>query len=273
MKKLLTGMLLFLFALSITAQQKDVVIVHTNDTHSQIESFNDKKLGTVGGILWRDAALKDIRNQNQNTILVDAGDFVQGTPYFNFFKGEVEVAMMNKLGYDVVTFGNHEFDNGIDLLAQMLKKAKFNIVSSNYEFPGHALDSIVKKYVVIEKDGVKIGFLGIGIQPEGLIDSKNFGGKYLDPVISMNKYSEELKKQGCDYIVVISHSGYYDNNNKGDEMLAQESIFVDLIIGGHTHTSLDGCIEVMSKSGKKVMITQAGSRGAKIGKVNISFDK
>ncbi len=284
MKKITASALIFLFSLTLVAQKKEIVIIHTNDTHSQIEPYQDKKMGDVGGILRRDAAISEIRSRNKNNILVDAGDFVQGTPYFNFFKGEVEIEMMNRLGYEVATLGNHEFDNGLDMLAEMLKKAKFTIVSSNYDFTGHELENLVKKTTTKEIDGIKIGFLGIGINPKGLIDAKNFkGGTYLNPIETMNKYAAELKADGCDYIVVISHSGFFkdeeerddDDEDKfiGDIQLAKNSKDVDLIVGGHTHTFLDGCTEVKNQNGKKVMITQSGSRGGKIGKINIEFNK
>ena len=182
--------------------------------------------------------------------------------------------MMNKQGVNVATLGNDEFDNGLDMLALMLEKAEFDIVCSNYDFSNHALDTIVKKSVIVEKAGLKFGFIGIGVNPDGLIDNRNLpSSKFMDPVESMNKYAAELKKSGCDYIIVLSHLGIYNNPDKGDELLAKESTEVDLIIGGHTHVFLDGCLEVDNKNGKKVVITQSGSRGAKIGKINVNFEK
>ena len=233
MRKYVTIALMCLFSFTLISQSKEIVIIHTNDTHSQIESFTDKEMGIAGGILKRDAVISQIRNNTSNSILVDAGDFVQGTPYFNFYKGEVEILMMNKLGYDVATLGNHEFDNGPKMLADMLRKANFKIVCSNYDFTGTDLDKLVEKTIIIDKAGLKIGFIGIGVNPKGLIDSKNFEGiKYLDPVETMNKYSSELKSQGCDYIVVLSHMGIFEDDDKGDILLAKESKDVDLIIGG-----------------------------------------
>ena len=273
MRKYVTIALMCLFSFTLISQSKEIVIIHTNDTHSQIESFTDKEMGIAGGILKRDAVISQSRNNTSNSILVDAGDFVQGTPYFNFYKGEVEILMMNKLGYDVATLGNHEFDNGPKMLADMLRKANFKIVCSNYDFTGTDLDKLVEKTIIIDKAGLKIGFIGIGVNPKGLIDSKNFEGiKYLDPVETMNKYSSELKSQGCDYIVVLSHMGIFEDDDKGDILLAKESKDVDLIIGGHTHTFMNGCKEIKNKSDKPVTVTQSGSKGAKIGKITVEFD-
>ncbi|MGL4293787.1 MAG: bifunctional metallophosphatase/5'-nucleotidase, partial [Bacteroidales bacterium] len=190
------------------AQKKELVILHTNDSHSQIEpnSPTASSHANQGGVVRRAVAIEQARSQSPDLILVDAGDFVQGSPYYNFFKGEVEIKMMNKLGYNVGTLGNHEFDNGIDDLVKMLQLAEFPIICANYDVTGTPLEPYVKPTVILDRDGLKIGFIGLGVNPEGLIAKKNFGDiKYLNPSETANKYASELKKAGCDLIVVVSH--------------------------------------------------------------------
>lgn len=260
----------------IGAQTKEIVILHTNDTHSQIDPnpATASRNADEGGVIRRAAAIEDIRKNNPNVLLVDAGDFVQGTPYYNFFKGEVEVKMMNKMGYQAATLGNHEFDNGMEDLARILAMADFPIVCSNYEVKGTVLEPYVKKTLVIEQDGVRIGFLGIAVNPEGLISKKNCEGiVFLDPVETANKYAAELRREGCDLVVVISHIGYSKEDTKGDRLVAKESTDIDLIIGGHSHTALNGCVEVINKNGNPVKITQTGGRGFTLGRVNLEVEK
>lgn len=271
---LVTALLISLSCLS--AKEKEIVILHTNDTHSQIEPnpASASRNPDQGGVLRRAAAIEEIRKTTPNVILVDAGDFVQGTPYFNFFKGEVEIKMMNMLGYQATTFGNHEFDNGIEPLAKILALADFPVVSSNYDVTGTALEPYVKKTLIIEQDGVKVGFLGLTVDPEGLISKKNYEGiRFLDPVETANKYARELREKGCDLVVVISHLGYSKNDTSGDRLIAAQSTDIDLIIGGHSHTDLKGCVEVPNKNGKPVRITQTGGRGYALGRLNIEVEK
>ena len=259
----------------IFAQNKEIILIHTNDTHSQLEPVKGSDGVERGGVLWRDAAIEQIRQANENVILVDAGDFVQGTPYYNLFGGEIEVKMMNELGYDVATLGNHEFDNGVDALAEMLKNANFEVVCANYDVTGTPLEPYIKKSTIIEKDGIKVGFTGVGVDPDGLIAKVNFKGiKYLDPFISVNDEAKKLKEAKCDYIVVVSHLGYFEDDRVvGDRRLAMESDKVDLIIGGHTHKQFDGCIEVDNMNGVKVKIVQNANRALKIGAVTVEFEK
>lgn len=261
----------------LSAQQKEIVILHTNDTHSQIDPnpATASRNADEGGIVRRAAAIEMIRKETPNVIVVDAGDFVQGSPYYNFFKGEVEVKMMNAIGYNVGTLGNHEFDNGIDELARLLSMAKWPIICANYDVKGTPLEPYVKQTLTLERDGIKIGFVGIGVNPDGLIAKKNFGDiKYLDPVETANKYARKLKEEGCDMVVVVSHIGYFpDDDNAGDRQLAINSTDIDLIIGGHSHTDLKGCVEVANKNGKMVKITQTGKSGFRLGRINVEFGK
>ncbi len=255
--------------------KENIVILHTNDTHSQIEpneadaSYNPN----MAGVLRRDVVIEQIKADNDNVILVDAGDFVQGTPYFNFFKGDVEIQMMNKLGYDVAVLGNHEFDNGIDALEYMLKQAEFPFIAANYDFTDSKLKQYVSPTVILDKGGVKIGFIGLAARQEGLISEKNFEGiKVLDPVEVANEYALKLKEEGCDYIIVLSHLGYNNSDEVGDRMIAIQTENIDLIIGGHSHTLLKEEVALKNRVGETVRIVQAGSRGEMLGRVDLTFE-
>src|SRR6267378_8172092 len=136
-----------------------ITILHTNDTHSQIDPIleNDKTYAGKGGVARRATLVKRVRKENPNTLMIDAGDVLQGTPYFNFYKGEVEYKAMSQIGYDAGTIGNHEFDNGVESLAAAMKFANFDFVSANYDVRGTALEKRVKPYVVRDIAGVRIG--------------------------------------------------------------------------------------------------------------------
>ncbi len=255
--------------------KEHIVILHTNDTHSHIDpneassSYNPN----MGGVLRREVAIEQIEAENENVILVDAGDFVQGTPYFNFFKGDVEIQMMNKLGYDVAVLGNHEFDNGVDALIYMIEQAEFPFIAANYDLSQSKLKDYVSPTVILDKGGVKIGFIGLASNPEDLIAKKNFEGiTTIDPVKAANEYALKLKEQGCDYIVALSHLGYNSNDNTGDRMIALKTENIDLIIGGHSHTLLKEEVELRNKAGKTVRIVQAGSNGHRLGRIDLTFE-
>src|SRR6202171_3149234 len=139
-----------------------ITILHTNDTHSQIDplSENDKQYPGKGGVARRATLVKRVRQENPNTLLIDAGDVFQGTPYFNFYKGEVEYKAMSLIGYDVVTLGNHDFDNGVNGLLAAMKFANFDFVSTNYDVSATPLQARVKPYVVRVLGGVRVGLFG-----------------------------------------------------------------------------------------------------------------
>lgn len=266
--------LLVLSISSVSSQNREIVILHTNDTHSQItpNSPTAKYNADLGGVVRRAAAIEEVRKQNEHVLLVDAGDFVQGTPYYNFFKGEVEIIMMNKLGYHATTFGNHEFDNGIDALADILALADFPVISSNYDVTGTVLEPFVKKTLIVNFKGIKVGLLGLTLNPEGLISKNHYKGvTFIDPVEATNQYARELRESGCDLVVVLSHLGYNDRDDRGDRLVASKSTDIDLIIGGHSHTNLKGCVEVLNADGKPVRITQTGGRGFQMGRINIEL--
>ena len=220
-------------------QGQPLVIMHTNDTHSQIDAYSYKKDINVGGFLRREAAIREIRAENPNTLLLDAGDFSQGTPYFNFFKGYVEVRLMNAMGYDAATLGNHEFDNGCSALAARLKTADFPVVCANYQFSNKKLAKVIKPYVIVERAGMRIGIFGLGVDLNGYTAPQIAREvTYLSPFICARNMVEELQKQRCDFIVCLSHLGVDINKVDNDFELARQVPGIDVIIGGHSHEEL-----------------------------------
>ena len=236
---LLFSCLIISLLLICPLQSQPLVIMHTNDTHSQIDPYSYKKDINVGGFLRREAAIREVRAENPNTLLLDAGDFSQGTPYFNFFKGYVEVRLMNAMGYDAATLGNHEFDNGCAALAARLKTADFPVVCANYRFSNKKLAKVVKPYVIIDRGGMKIGIFGLGVNLKGYIAPQIAREiTYLDPVETARKMVAELKSQNCDLIVCLSHLGL-DTNVDNDYLIALQVPEIDVIIGGHSHQELN----------------------------------
>ena len=251
--------------------RKKIVILHTNDTHSRIESLseNDKTAGGKGGVVRRASYVEKIRKENKNVLLLDAGDFLQGTPYFNLFKGEVEVKAMNLMGYDAATLGNHEFDYGMEVLEKVIRQANFPIITSNYDFSQTSLAEVVKPYIVLKKDGIRIGIIGICIRPKGLIAVENYKGvKYLDPVKSANKLAQQLRSQHiCDMVICLSHLGYQQ-----DIKLAESTRNIDLIIGGHSHTYMKKPEIRKNLDNKEVMIYQTNGRGIYVGRIDVELE-
>lgn len=261
MKNILLFLLLWVAACVTFAQShKELVILHTNDTHSQIEPYTSKTDTNVGGFLRREALIREVRSHHDNVLLFDAGDFSQGTPYFNFFQGYVEVKLMNAMHYDAATLGNHEFDNGLVALAKRLKKADFQVVCANYQFANKSLSKQIKPYTIIEKNGLKIGVFGLTVDVCALVaPSTATCLKYLDPIQTAHKCVEILKNQGCDLIVCLSHLGVEEEDTVNDYLLANAVPDIDIIIGGHSHKELKEPVLVgntriyqMAKSGKCV---------------------
>jgi len=254
-----------------------LTILHTNDTHSRIEPFpdNHKKHPGLGGMARRSSLVKHIRNSSEHVLLLDSGDIFQGTPYFNAYKGALEFELMSDMRYDAATMGNHDFDNGLEGFVDMLPKANFPFICSNYDFKDTILRGKTYPYKIIHRGPIKIGIIGIGIQLEGLVDNKNFGAtQYLDPIKTVDKYAKFLKAEGCQYVICLSHLGYsYDSNKISDLVLAQETENVDLILGGHTHTFLEKAETRKNLAGKPVIINQVGWAGICLGKIDIYFRK
>jgi 5'-nucleotidase len=255
-----------------------ITILHTNDTHSQIDPLpeNDRQYPGKGGVARRATLVKRVRKENPNTLLIDAGDVFQGTPYFNFYKGEVEYKAMSLIGYDVGTLGNHEFDNGVDALAAALKFANFDLVSSNYDVRGTPLESRVKPYVVRVLAGVRVGLFGLGVSPQNLITPENFKGiKYLDPVKAADETVRILRqRERCKLVVGMSHLGYFAKPREGelgDSQVAAQVDGIDFIASGHTHTFMKSPVVTKTPSGKNTIIFQVGKSGIYVGRVDLKL--
>ncbi len=262
------------YVLEASAADTVITILHTNDTHSQIDPLpeNDRNAGK-GGVARRATLLKRIRKENPNTLLVDAGDVLQGTPYFNFYKGEVEYKAMSAIGYDAGTLGNHEFDNGVDALAAALKFATFDIVSANYDVTGTVLEGKVKRYVVKTLGGIRVGLFGMGISPVGLITPANFKGvTYIDPVIAARDVVKKLREEErCTLVVAMSHLGYQADGQRGDSLVASQVDGIDFIASGHSHLFMDQPATQTQPCGAKTLIFQVGKSGIYVGRVDFTF--
>ncbi len=268
---IIVSILLLTFSASIFSQKK-ITILHTNDTHSRIEPLpeTDKYAPNKGGVLRRAALIDQIRQENKNVLLFDAGDFVQGTPYYNLFKGEVETKAMNLMKYDAATLGNHEFDYGLEGIRDILKWAEFPIVSSNYDFSNTILKDMLEQYIIITKDDVKIGVIGLNVKPQGLIATANYPEmEFLDPLEVGNKLAKMLKEDHkCDMVVCLSHLGY-----TADKKLAEKSSNIDIIIGGHSHTYMKDPDIIKNAENEDILIYQTQGRGVFLGKIDIELQK
>ena len=257
-----------------------LTILHTNDQHSRIEPFDSSytRNPNQGGFARRAALIQKIRTEENNVLLLDSGDIFQGTPYFNFFGGELEFKLMSMMGYDASTMGNHDFDNGLEGFKKVLPNAKFPFLCSNYDFKNTVLDGQTKPYKIFNKNGIKIGIFGIGIELAGLVGKKSYGETvYQNPIEMAQHYSEFLRKdEKCDLVICLSHIGfdYKDDSKKmSDKHLAAKTDGIDLILGGHTHTFLPEPQTFLNKSGKNVLVNQVGWAGLLLGKIDFYFDK
>lgn len=271
------GVLLFILLFFVSASAKTkLVILHTNDTHSQVEPTEktSAKNSDMGGYARRMGVINQIRSQEKNVILLDAGDFSQGTPYYNFYNGRIEIDAMNRMKYDAGTLGNHEFDNGIDTLAVILKEAKFPIVCSNYKLTNSPLANLTKPYHILKKNGLKIGIMGLCIDPKGLIIENNYVGvEYKDAIESAKEISEFLKmKEKCDVIICLSHLGADSaKSNVTDYHIARSTKYIDVIIGGHSHEIIENT-QVKNADGRNIVIAQMGKSGVYLGKIELELD-
>jgi len=278
-----SGLLLTTGAYPIMAASNEpeitrLTILHTNDVHSRVEPFpmDGSRNEGLGGVAKRATLIKKVRDEQKNVLLLDAGDIFQGTPYFNFFGGEIEMKLMSELGYDAATIGNHDFDGGIDGLERQLKNASFPLVVSNYNFNNTVLQGKTKAYKIFTKDGLKIGVFGLGIELKGLVPDKLYKETvYEDPLNAADKWAAYLKQdQKCDFVICLSHLGYkYDENKVSDRVLAQSTANIDLIIGGHTHTFMREPERLLNKAGKPVLINQVGWAGIVLGRLDVYFEK
>jgi 5'-nucleotidase len=256
-----------------------LTILHTNDVHSRIEPFpmDGGRNEGRGGIAKRAALIKKIRQEVDQVLLLDAGDMFQGTPYFNYFNGELEIKLMSEMGYDAATIGNHDFDAGIaNLKAQTEQHANFPLINCNYDFSDTVLNQYVKPYQIFQKGAIKIGVLGVGVELEGLVGKELYQEtRYLDPIVQANQYAAALKyDEGCHYVICLSHLGYqYKSNKVSDRVLAERSKNINLIIGGHTHTYLPQPELVSNQEGEEVWVTQVGWAGMTLGRIDVYFER
>jgi 5'-nucleotidase len=255
-----------------------LTILHTNDTHSRIDPFpaNDPKFAGMGGIAQRLNVIEKIRGEQSHVLLLDSGDFFQGTPYFNIFGGEVELKAMSALRYDATTLGNHDFDNGAEGLSRQLIHASFPILNTNYDLKDSALSGKIERYKIFQKGEIKVGVFGIGIELKGLVDERLIRNiYYLNPVQCANDTARHLKlEENCDLVICLSHLGLkYEDSKISDLKFAAQSKHIDLILGGHTHTFLDEPLIVKNSIQKDMIIAQVGWGGIKLGRIDFLFEK
>ena len=280
MKRLsLTIVLAMAMALAAQAQQtKQLLILHTNDTHSCIMPLNpnlaDTMLAGRGGFLRRIAMLKEERAKNPDLLYFDSGDFSQGSSYYTMYKGDVEVKLMNEMGIDASTIGNHEFDFGLENMARIFRMANFPIVCSNYDCTGTVLEGLVKPYITLKRNGLKIGLFALGPKLKGLVfDGSCQGITFIDPAEAAQKYIDILRKQEkCDLVICISHLGW-NVSDYSDELFLSQVEGCDLVLGGHTHTYMKELGYAPDKTGKMIPVDQNGKAGAFVGKLVLNLDK
>lgn len=254
-----------------------LTILHTNDTHSNIDPFpeNHSHYPGKGGVARRYELIQQVRLEEENVLLLDAGDIFQGTPYFNKFGGVLEMKLMTELGYDAATMGNHDFDGGMEGFVKAQTSADFPFLCSNYDFKNTPIDGHTQDYTIIQKGNIKVGIFGVGVELKGLVPDNKYGESvYLDPIEIANDRALELKKKGCDLVICLSHLGYeYDKEKVSDRVLARKTKNIHLIIGGHTHTFLDKPTEEKNLEGQSVLVNQVGWAGINVGRVDFNIDK
>ena len=255
-----------------------LTILHTNDVHSRIEAFpqDGSRYAGLGGVAKRAKLIEKIRKEQENVLLLDAGDIFQGTPYFNFFGGELEFKLMSEMGYDAATIGNHDFDAGIDGLNKQMHLASFEVINCNYNFDNTVMNGKVSPYKIFQKGDIKVGVLGVGIELDSLVPKSLFKEtQYQDPIKQANKYATILKKDlGCHYVICLSHLGCrYKENKVSDHDLAADTQNIDLILGGHTHTFLKKPTIIGNLVGKEVYVNQVGWAGIVLGQMQVNFEK
>ena len=251
--------------------QKRITILHTNDTHSCIEPEKNGNAGVLNRALLIESIADSVGKDN--ILLFDCGDFSQGSLYYNSFKGSTEIELMNAMGYDAGTIGNHEFDFGLDNLARLIKMAKFDFVCANYDFTGTVCEGLVKPYTIIERGGKRIGVFGLSPDPKGLVSQENYVGViFTSPVEAAKRCVDELKAKGCDAIVCLSHLGWKIKNEYNDERVAAETAGIDIILGGHSHDYFEEPLIYKNFEGKDVVMQQMDKNGRHLGIVNLIFE-
>lgn len=259
-------------------QPEKITILHTNDLHCRFEAFekSDPRYGGRGGMNRISAYVKKMRKFDPELVLLDSGDFSQGTPYYNFFKGEVVLKLMSEMGYDATTIGNHEFDSGLENLSEVSHFANFPMLSANYDFSRTPMNGIIKKNTIIERKGIRIGIYGIGIELQGLVGKSLSGNTlFLDPLEVALEQEDYLRNdQKCDLVICLSHLGFkYKKPKMSDMILAQKTRYTDAILGGHTHTFMDEPVEVLNQEKQPVIINQVGWAALMLGQLDFYFEK
>ncbi|WP_318349814.1 bifunctional metallophosphatase/5'-nucleotidase [Aquipluma nitroreducens] len=255
-----------------------LTVMHTNDMHCHLDPFpaDHAEYPGKGGLVRIASMVNQCRKENPNLLLLDAGDMFQGTPYFNYFKGDLIVKVMSKMGYDAGTIGNHEFDNGMGDILSAINNANFPLISSNYDFSDTLLNGHVKTQLILEKGGVKVGIYGLGIELNGLVGTLNYGKtRYLDPLTTALKMESVLKNDHkCDLVICLSHLGLsYEHNKISDVTLAPQTKYTDLIVGGHTHSFLEKPLVLKNADGNPIVVNQAGWAALETGRIEFLFDR
>ena len=255
-----------------------LTVMHTNDMHCHLDPFpaDHAEYPGKGGLVRIASMVNQCRKENPNLLLLDAGDMFQGTPYFNYFKGNLIVKVMSKMGYDAGTIGNHEFDNGMGDILSAIDNANFPLISSNYDFSDTLLNGHVKTQLILEKGGVKVGIYGLGIELNGLVGTLNYGKtRYLDPLTTALKMESVLKNDyKCDLVICLSHLGLsYEHNKISDVTLAPQTKYTDLIVGGHTHSFLEKPLVLKNADGNPIVVNQAGWAALETGRIEFLFDR
>lgn len=273
--------LIFLLAFStisvLAGEKVKLVILHTNDTHSQVEPTEKSTLKTadMGGYARRMGVIQKIRSEEKNVLLLDAGDFSQGTPYFNFYNGRIEIDAINRMKYDAGTLGNHEFDNGIDTLSVILAKANVPFISSNYDVSKTPIEKFIQPYLILKKAGLRIGIMALNVDPKSLIIESNYRGLiYNNPVEKAKEMSAFLKNnKKCNLVICLSHLGSDSTSVAVNDFdIAHETKYIDIIIGGHSHTLLENT-KTNNAAGKPVVIAQMGKSGLYLGRIDLELEK
>jgi len=260
-----------------TSSTDRLTILYTNDTHARLDPFPDNatQFAGLGGIARRANLIKKIRNLEQNVLLLDAGDVFQGTPWFDVYGGEVDLKLMSEIRYDAMAVGNHEFDNGLQAFADAANKASFPILAANYSVTDTPLNDVVRRFIVKEIAGIRVGIFGLGIELPGVVDPKLYGSvRSRDPLIWANGMVTSLRRyHNCDLIICLSHLGYqYTDQRIDDYTIAQKVGGIDLIIGGHTHTFLDEPTKIMNPEENQTLISQMGHSGVRLGRMDIDIE-
>lgn len=279
MKKIYVLFAALCLCCAVAAQDvKELLILHTNDTHSRVEPVSttdpNPEFAGKAGFVRRVTLLKEMRKQNKNLLLFDCGDFSQGSPFYNLFGGEVEVKLMNEMGYDAVAIGNHEFDFGLENMARLFKMAEFPMVCTNYGVQGTVLEGLVKPYLVLEREGIKIGVLGVSPALEGLVQAKNCKGVVFEnPIEAALRVADFLKNQEkCDLVICLSHLGW-QGTPYSDEALIANTRHIDVVLGGHSHSYFEKPLFYKNLDGKEIPLQQMGKNAVYVGEMRVKLEK